>query len=289
MNNTIIDVSGDECRTAFLIKGTENILYDTGMAYCAPVMIENLKRELSGAPLHAVLLSHSHYDHVAGLPFLKTEWPKLTVYGSPHAKEILEKPSARATIRRLSDAAARGAGLSGAPEYDETLLSVDVTVRDGDRIVIGGHTVTVYETPGHTRCSVSYLLDQDVLFASETVGVFTKECYMPCYLVGYQMSLDAVEKLRKAPAKRLFISHRGILAGQEPGPVWDYLEREIRRTKEEIVAVIRENKTEKEQLDTMLSLYHAGVSQNAQPDFAFLLNAAATLKIVKEECMEAVG
>ena len=37
------------------------------------------------------------------------------------------------------------------------------------------------------------MVDQDVIFASETVGVTTSEVYMPCYLVGYRMSLDAVE------------------------------------------------------------------------------------------------
>lgn len=29
--------------------------------------------------------------------------------------------------------------------------------------------------------------------ASETVGVFTREKYMPCYLVGFEMCLDAVK------------------------------------------------------------------------------------------------
>lgn len=37
---------------------------------------------------------------------------------------ILEKPSARETMRRLSDEAARGAGLPAAPNYDEDGLKV---------------------------------------------------------------------------------------------------------------------------------------------------------------------
>ena len=95
METIIKDVSGDGCRSAFLIMGDEPVLYDTGMAYGAAKTIENIKRELDGAPLMHVLLSHSHYDHVAGLPFLREEWPGLTSYGSAYAKKILEKPSAK--------------------------------------------------------------------------------------------------------------------------------------------------------------------------------------------------
>ena len=71
------------------------MLFDAGMAYSADKMIKNIKRELGDRPLDAVLLSHSHYDHISGVPFLRKEWPDLVVYGSAYAKKILEKPSAK--------------------------------------------------------------------------------------------------------------------------------------------------------------------------------------------------
>lgn len=290
MQDYIVNVCGDESRASWLIRGEKNLLFDAGMAYSAGRMIENIRRELGDAPLDAVILSHSHYDHVAGLPFLREQWPELTVYGSEYAAGILEKPSVRATMRRLSDDAAKGAGLKEAPDYDEQGLRVDRTVKEGDVIRIGDHEIAVYETPGHTKCSLSYLVDRDVLFASETVGVFTRGRYMPCYLVGYQMCLDAVEKLRRAPAKRVFITHQGIQTGRSPEEIWDYLETELKKSKTEIIGIIKMYRTEEERLAVMKEKYHDGmVTEAEQPSFAFLLNAAATLKIVEKECMDMEG
>ena len=59
------------------------------------------------------------------------------VYGSAYAKKILEKPSAKKTMRELSDAAAQGAGLTKAPDYRDEDLVVDKVVKEGDILDFG--------------------------------------------------------------------------------------------------------------------------------------------------------
>ena len=88
---TVIDVSGCGSGAVFLIKGKANLLFEAGMAYAADQMVENIKRELGDAELDAVLLSHSHYDHVAGLPAVRKAWPGVKTYASERAKEIFSE------------------------------------------------------------------------------------------------------------------------------------------------------------------------------------------------------
>ena len=289
MSDYIVNVCGDSSNATWLIRGNNgNVLYEAGMAYSAGRMIENIKKELNGEPLHAVILSHSHYDHVAGLPSIKKEWPDAVVYGSEYAAKILAKSSVRETMKKLSSDAAKGAGIE-LPQYEDSLIRIDRTVRESDVIRVGDTKIQVFETPGHTKCSVSYLVNDDVLMASETIGVFKGEWYMPCYLVGYQMSLDAVEKLRSLGAKRLFISHRGISADRDMDKIWDFLKRKLEETKQEIVEIIQTYETREEQMMAMKARYHDNmVSESEQPSFAFLLNAAATLNIIEKECMEEI-
>lgn len=285
-NMKITNVCGDASCAAYLIQGTKNILFDAGMAYSADKMIENIRRELGEEKLDAVLLSHSHYDHVSGVPFLRKAWPEMVVYGSEYAKHILEKPSAKALMRHLSDSAAVGAGMAAAPDYDEDALKIDCAAADGEVLEFGDLAVKVFATPGHTKCCVSYLIN-DVIFASETIGVTTRGSYMPCYLVGYEMAVESTKKLMNCGAKRVFMTHRGILDVEEEKipEFWESILGNLERTKNEILEMIRTWPDEESRIDAMVRAYHADVNEEEQPEEAFRLNAAATLKVIEREFM----
>ena len=129
---TIIDVSGVGKGSVFLIKGEANLLFEAGMGYAAAQMVEKIKKELGEAKVDAVLLSHSHYDHVGGLAEVRKAWPEVKTYASERAKEILVKPGALATIRRLSEEAAEASGLPWNSGYADEDLQIDVALRDGE-------------------------------------------------------------------------------------------------------------------------------------------------------------
>jgi hydroxyacylglutathione hydrolase len=90
-----------------------------------------------GWTLTDILVTHHHGDHTAGIEALKKK-TGCTVTGP-----------------------AREAGL---------IAGLDVEVKDGDTVAVGGAKATVLDTPGHTRGHVSYFFpDEPAAFVGDTL------------------------------------------------------------------------------------------------------------------------
>ncbi len=107
--------------------------------------------EREGLDPVAILLTHSHFDHILGIPGLRETWPDLPVYC--HPADIPEEESAVTFGERFPTVTAFG----GVRPYDE-----------GDAVAVGPLTAEVLHTPGHTRGSVT-LRVKDVLFTGDTL------------------------------------------------------------------------------------------------------------------------
>ena len=170
----ITDVRAHPGDSAFLIDdGTTAVLYDTGFAFTGYAVADNIQKVLGSRPLDYIFLTHSHYDHAGGSARIRQEYPEAKVVAGAHAAKILAKDSARALMRELSESAAADQGIAGTG-YNDAIdeLSVDIPVTDGDIVEAGGLRFRVIETPGHTKCSVSYYCEEEgLLIASETTGI----------------------------------------------------------------------------------------------------------------------
>lgn len=78
---------------AILIIGSEKTaIIDCGMAYCGGDVVKNIKDKLAEEgrnTLDFAFLTHSHYDHMGALPYIRRAFPEVIVYGSTHCQEIL--------------------------------------------------------------------------------------------------------------------------------------------------------------------------------------------------------
>ena len=79
--------------------------------------------------------THGHVDHMSGNELLKRRWPDLRIAIHAADAEMLESPE-----RNLSTMTGQNAA---SPPADRLL-------KDGDKIVLGGETLEVFHTPGHT-------------------------------------------------------------------------------------------------------------------------------------------
>ena len=131
------------------------LLCDEAAKVCAvidpgdePERIEALMATIGCAPV-MILLTHGHFDHCTGVAGLLEKWPDLPVY--IHEADVTDSSGGELTFRRLDEKNQR-------------------YWHEGDTLTVGGLTLRVMETPGHSRGSVCLLVEgQGVIFSGDTL------------------------------------------------------------------------------------------------------------------------
>ena len=103
----------------------------------------------NGFTVEAILLTHSHGDHIWGVSALKKA-AGVKVYALDKEKELMES-----TRLNLSE-------LLGRP----CTVEVDEYLTDGQKMTLGGMEFIVIATPGHTSGSCCYYFEQAGILAS---------------------------------------------------------------------------------------------------------------------------
>ena len=131
--------SGKWKNNVYLLTNTDNgksVLIDPSWE---ADKIENILK-YSGSELSAILLTHSHWDHVNLVPYFIRKY---------HVSVFI--------------------GENEPPAENLSLFEVH-KVKDGEVLKIGNMELKAYETPGHTSGSICYRID-DFLFTGDTVFI----------------------------------------------------------------------------------------------------------------------
>lgn len=197
------------------------------------------------------------------------------------------KPGALETIHRLSGEAAEAAGLPWDSEYDPADLQIDVALEDGETIEIGEHTIYAFATVGHTKCSMSYLVDDELMLCSETVGVIGLEGgYMPSFLVDYKAAEESIEYSSELGAKEIILNHYGLVKEEDKSTIWQVLMQKLRESRDAMIDIMNRFPKDDEALREMERVFHSKVDKKEQPDEAFYINAASMMRTLRRQFPE---
>ena len=273
-------VPGD---SAFLIdNGKTAILCDTGFGFTGERIVGNIRRVLNDRAPDYVFLTHSHYDHALAAVSVKNAFPCVRIAAGEYAARIFEKPTAKAVMHDLDRKCAASYGIADCLDLTEQLRA-DLVVCDGERVADTGFSAI--SLPGHTRCSVGYYDENSGFFVSpETLGVYYgDDGYIPAFLVGYQMTLDAFARARQLDITAMLLPHWGLIAGADAPVFLDRSEAAVRETAEWVLGCIRRGMDDARILDEYTARIYSDSLSEAYPPDAFRLNSSIMIGIIRRE------
>ncbi len=226
---------GCEESGVYLLEGqNESMIISGGISYILPHVLQQIRAfGIKEDRIRKFLILHAHFDHVGILPLLKRRHPELQIYGSSRAWEILSMPKAIKTINAFSAMVTERMGrveeCSGLDlEWREDVDGASVS--EGDLIGIDDIEVQIFETPGHSSCSISaYVPKIKALFPSDGGGIPYRDTIITPGNSNFTLFQQSLEKLKDLDVEYLCADHYGYIAGEEAG---DFIQQTIQMAKQ---------------------------------------------------------
>ena len=211
----------------YLFKGdAAGLIVEGGVGISESVLREQIEK-LGIAPdfVKQAVVTHAHPDHVMAVPALRDMFPGVEVLASEVAAKTLSVEKVVSFFckmdRALTDSLVAG-GIASKEQCAEALsemqIAIDRTLADGDKISVGGLSIEVLQTPGHSDCSICLFEPAErVLVVSDATGFYLPESnfWWPCYFGGYAAHLATIERLAGMDAEVLCLGHNCAITGAD--------------------------------------------------------------------------
>ena len=274
------------CResTVYLLEGSHDVmLISGGTSYILPDVLNQLASfGLDISQITKSLILHAHFDHIGIIPYFKRKNPNITVYALERGWEILKMDKAISTINNFSRMTAERIHFAQRLRDYDCEWRHDVrgeVVKEGDKINLGGRTVEIYETPGHSSCSLAaYVPELKALFPSDGGGIPSGHEISPAGSSNFTAYQQSLNKLADLEVRTLCADHFGYITGDEAAT---YIRRSIQSAADYRRRVEKIYQEERDQEKTVDRLMKMLMEENPDQFLPLEIMEGVTRQVVK--------
>jgi len=206
--HVIHQLMGGVCNVYALTHGEDMLLVDTGRFYGWRSLFNRIERmRFKSAPC-ALILTHSHFDHAENAARLKVVYPlKVIVHGSEqHYLRAGDSPLPAGAIfptrwiMRLGGRLAR-------PFFRYKGCLPDITMDERLELEPFGFEGYILHTPGHTRGSMSVIVEDRIALVGDTLFGVLPGSVLPPYADDIPAMVESWRKLLETPCERFLAGH----------------------------------------------------------------------------------
>jgi metallo-beta-lactamase class B len=166
-------VGGADYAAYLIVTKAGLIQLDGGDAAVGRQVVANIRKlGFDPAQVKVLLNTHQHFDHAAGLAEIKKAAPGAKLYASAADGPIIA-------------AGGKGDPFLKGPRFEYEPVKHDVVLKDGQKVSLGGVTLTAHVTGGHTRGCTTWTFPVTVAGKTQQAHVHCSSSVLPGYrLVG---------------------------------------------------------------------------------------------------------
>ena len=167
--------------------------------------------------------------------------------------------------------------------YEFEPFEITNEVRENDFLDFGKIKILFYETPGHTKDSVSYyILPYKIIIPGEAIGVPNKDdsYILPQFLSSFETYIESINKIKNLDIEIVGLPHEHLIFGKEN--VKNYIENSLKSTYE-YAQIIENAIVEYKNFDKILDYLTEEIHQKKnirQPIHAFRENLKAQIIVI---------
>lgn len=232
------------CAIYIIENDGKRLMIDVGEALSARRLMKKIKK-FDLFPIHQILLTHAHWDHIQALPKLKRlmKIDDIKVYAHQNALNVLKNPE------RMNE-------FFG---YHVDPIEDVIPLKQNDILDLNGLKLKVHEFFGHTQdcIAIQDIKNRIVYVGDAIIDRIDKNTFVPV-LFGPDFDevslLNTYEKLRKLKNEldAIALAHFGVWKGEDSDKIIDEMENLYFKAKNTLVELYNENLSVKE----ITKMYH---------------------------------